>query len=72
MTEKTKVRIALAIDAKGIWSAYGGSTLDEEEAMGFAVENIEEGERRYFIEAFVEKPEKGPEVVAGVAVEVKP
>jgi hypothetical protein len=58
-----KVRIALAVDADGDWCANGWSTKSdpkryEEDAFGCAVENIADGEARYWIEADVQVPEK--------------
>lgn len=58
-----KVRIALAVDHKGDWCANGWSTKSdakryEADAFGCAVENIEPGEARYWIEAEVQVPER--------------
>ena len=57
---KTKVRVALAIDATGAWNAcgWGGpeSTAQDSEKMGIAVDGVKDGEARYWIEAEVDLP----------------
>ena len=59
-----KVRIAVAVDPDGNWNASGWRKPDgkpaEEEAMDIAIEAVEEGEARYWIEAELLLPE--PEV----------
>lgn len=55
------VKIAVAVDHKGQWSAIGwDSTSDDhsEVLMDNVVENLEEGEARYWVEAELEIPEK--------------
>ena len=59
---KVKVRVALAVDPNGYWNAtgWGGGRLGtppEAEVMGLAVEAVEDGEARYWLEAEVEVPE---------------
>lgn len=44
-----RVRIAVAVDKTGHWSAVGWK--DAKDAMGHAVETLEPGEARYWLEA---------------------
>lgn len=67
---KVKARIAAAIDVTGKWHASGwrsdASDYDEQ-AMSTAVECVDPGERRYWIEVELELPE-GAEPIAVTAV----
>lgn len=67
---KVKVRIALAIDSNGKWMAVGWKHATNDEMMDNAIDGMDSGERRYFIEAEVEAPEP-PTVVQGTVSEVK-
>jgi len=62
---KVKVRIACAIDHKGGWSACGYSGGDDDTLMGSCIDTLEPGERRYWIEAEIERPDESAETVQG-------
>lgn len=51
-----RVRIAVAVDAKGNWSSAGWSGSTDESLMDCACETVNEGEARYWIEADLELP----------------
>jgi len=53
MEEKVRVRIAVAVDAKGNWNAagWGRPVAKEQEAMDIAVDGVDDGEVRYWVEA---------------------
>ena len=56
--EKVKGKIALAVDPKGTWNACGWADAKDEVAMGLAVDSVEDGEARYWIEFEVFIPEE--------------
>lgn len=60
MSEKVKVRIAVAVDDSGTWNAcgWGGPTrtVSDEDKMGLAIEPVGTGERRYWLEAELDLP----------------
>lgn len=63
-----KVRIAVAVDRKGDWSSAGWNTSYDDaryarDAFGSAVENLDEGEARYWLEAELPIPEDSATVV---------
>jgi hypothetical protein len=62
-----KVRIAVAVDPSGDWSASGWLKRDgkvaEGEAMDIAIDGVNEGEARYWVEAELPIPE--PQVFTG-------
>ena len=64
---KVKVRIAVAVDHTGDWNAYGTKNGKDKEMMGIAVETVEDGEARYFLEAELDIPETGSTVQAHIA-----
>lgn len=66
-----KVRIAVAVDPKGAWNASGWSGATNKVAMDCAVDVVESGEARYWLEAELPIPEP-QEVQAVVTQEVKP
>ena len=50
--DKVKVRIAVAVDAKGNWNACGWKNArSDEEKMELCVEVLDDGEARYWLEA---------------------
>ena len=55
-----KIRIALAIDPTGTWSASGWGSKkypdNTEEAMDTAIDGVGKGEQPYWIEVEVEPP----------------
>lgn len=53
-----RVRIAVAIDASGAWSACGGThcTGDEDAREWLYLEDLKEGEHYYWVEADVPVP----------------
>lgn len=56
-----RVRIALAVDRNGAWSASGWNTKStpanyERDVFGCVIENLEPGEARYWVEAEVALP----------------
>ena len=57
---KTKIRVAVAIDATGDWNACGwggpASTSKDSEKMGLAVDGVDDGEARYWLEAEIDLP----------------
>jgi hypothetical protein len=71
MVKKKKIRIAVAVDQDGQWCACGwnirrGSSknkeriedADPETLMDSAIEGVESGENRYWVEVEVESPEE--------------
>jgi hypothetical protein len=58
---KVKVRIAVAVDADGKWAASGWGTqaysTTRDLPMEIAIEGVEAGENRYWVEAELEIPE---------------
>ncbi len=67
---KVKVRVAVAVDPNGYWNAagWGGGHRGEpndQQKMEIAVECVEDGEARYWLEAEVEVPDV-PVVAAAV------
>ena len=60
MPKTVKVRIAVAVDRDGKWNASGwgkGSAYANGEAMDIAIEGVDEGEARYWVEAELPIPE---------------
>lgn len=54
--KKVKVRIAVAVDPKGHWNStgwWGGSDGDK---MALAVDSVEDGEARYWVEVELDLP----------------
>ncbi len=71
MPKKITARIALAVDARGKFRACGSTSLSDSDAMYLALEDIGEGERRYFVSVEVELPDAvEPIEVAGTAERV--
>lgn len=72
MSETTiSVRIALAIDGSGDWSAVGGSNYTEREAIDECVGNIHDGlpGSAFFVECSVPLPEAT--TIAGAVMEAE-
>lgn len=68
MTRKITARIALAVDARGIFGACGSSSLSDSDAINIALEGVDEGERRYIVTVEVELPDAAePTEVMGTA-----
>ena len=66
---KVNVRVAVAVDPAGNWSAYGNIGEDDQDMMNIAVDSVDCcGERRYFLTAALEIP---PEDVAAEVEEAK-
>lgn len=69
-----KIRIAVAIDHTGQWNAAGwggpNSSATEDDLMGFAIDPLGDGERRYWVEADIDPP--AVTTVAGTAKEQQP
>lgn len=65
---KVKVRVAVAVDPTGHWNATGWRGAKDGQMMELAVETVEDGEARYFLEAELEVPDVP--VVAAVALQV--
>lgn len=63
--KNVKVRVAVAVDPTGGWSAMGSSVLPEKDAIGFAAECVEPGEVYYWLNAELPIPEI-PEIEAEV------
>lgn len=64
-------RIAVAVDANGVWGCAGWHTINSDEeydvqAMALACENVDPGEKRYWIEVNLTLPE--PETIVAGAV----
>ena len=51
------VRIAVAVDTRGVWNAVGASTIDDGVAMDLAAEAVADGEARYWVTATLPIPE---------------
>lgn len=70
--KKVKVRIAVAVDFRGSWNACGYRTIkvpndlsqqiNDDMMMSAAVEDLNEGENRYWVTAELEVPEPGENV----------
>ena len=62
MSRTVKVRIAVAVDKTGCWSASGWLTDNEEsagkEAMDICRDGVQDGEARYWLTATLEVPEE--------------
>jgi hypothetical protein len=69
MTKTVKVRIAVAVDHNGGWSAYGGSGMSDEESMEEAVFNVGYIPTQFFVTAELPVPEQVE--VEGEVEEVK-
>lgn len=65
---KIKVRIALAVDHKGHWSACGWNEADSETIMSSCLDSLEANERRYWVDVEVDAPEGDAEVVNATAI----
>lgn len=53
-----KVRVAVAVDATGVWNSCGWSTaVPSDQPMHIAVEGVADGEARYWLEAELAVPE---------------
>ena len=57
MSRTIKVRIAVAVDPTGGWASGGFSNAAPNTAMDIAIECLQPGERRYWLEAELEVPE---------------
>lgn len=68
---EVRVRIALAIDHNGDWVATGGSYYEGDPEFGDIIDTLEPGEKRYFIDATVLKPEFPVIPVEGTPTEVE-
>ena len=55
--KKVRVKIAVAVDHTGNWSAVGWKGLEDNEAFSYAIESLEPGEARNWIEAELSIPE---------------
>jgi len=68
---KVNVRIALAIDKSGNWTASGWSNKDgtpaDGDAMDLCIDCVDEGEARYWIECELDILE--PQVIVPISVE---
>lgn len=70
--KKVKVRIAVGVDSRGSWDACGYGTIkvpndlsqqiNDDMMMSAAVEDLNEGENRYWVTAELEVPEPGENV----------
>lgn len=66
--KKIKVRIAACVDPTGKWNVCGWGDANEkpvsdDELMGNAIDVMEEGENRYWLEAELEIPEPSVNVI---------
>ena len=52
-----RVRIAVAVDPDGGWSAWGGSGVKDHVSMSYATDGVGEGEARHWVEADLPVPE---------------
>lgn len=66
MEKTVKVRIAVAVDPEGNWGCAGWKNADQDELHSYAVENLENGEHRYWLDAELKIPEI-PEISATVS-----
>ena len=57
MSRTVRVRIAVAVDPTGDWSSAGWKSADPGELHSYAIDTLEVGERRYWLEADLEIPE---------------
>lgn len=61
-----KVRIAVAVDKRGEWCAGGYSRqADDDSPFRWIVDDLEEGEARYWVAAELSIPEQATAEVAG-------
>ncbi len=56
MSDYVKIRIAVAIDSNGTYSAAGYTKMTDADAFDYLLDNLEPGEARYYIEATLRKP----------------
>lgn len=67
---KVKVRIAVAVDASGNWNSCGASVFNnDKETMDLALEGVDPGERRYWLDAELDVPKAEGTIVAPVVTE---
>ncbi len=65
-----KVRIAVAVDAAGNWNSCGASVFEnDEETMDLALEGVDPGERRYWLDAELDVPKAEGTIVVPVVTE---
>lgn len=57
MSKTVRVRIAVVVDPSGYWNSCGWGTGGDSEKMALAVETMEEGESRFWLEADLPVPE---------------
>ena len=72
MNKKIMVRIAVAVSPNGMWNACGfskpgGEIAPDNDLMSFAVDPLDNGEARYFIEAELEIPAR--QTIQAISVE---
>jgi hypothetical protein len=69
MPKTVKVRIAVAVDPEGDWNATGWRGRDgepvDEEAMEIVADNLNPGERRFWVEAELPVPERDAVTIQG-------
>lgn len=52
-----KVRIAVAVDPTGYWTAFGDKSMSDKAMMDITIDSVELGEARYFLIAELALPE---------------
>ena len=55
---KVKVRIAVAVGKDGHWNAAGWEGGSAEDVMAIAIDLVEDGEARYWLEAELDVPQE--------------
>lgn len=56
MSDTVKVRIAVGVGPSGDWNAVGSCSLESHDAMALAVDCVDAGEARYWVEAELPVP----------------
>lgn len=73
--DEIKVRIAVAVDHNGRYSAGGGTNWTDDDSFDWLLDDLQPGEARYFIDATLRKPKPKLSVLAAEPdsiTEVKP
>jgi len=65
-----KVRIAVLVDPKGAWAAYGGNGISDATAMDNCLDGVGDNDARFWLTAELPVPEA--QEIAATVEEAKP